>query len=70
MLFRRIGPRASRFGREFFGSAAVIVLIFIMAAHVLSFAIMVNVCNNSPVSLNLADSQKLLIPGKASAIIL
>ncbi|KAF2665696.1 amino acid transporter [Microthyrium microscopicum] len=43
ILFGRLGPRWARFGHEFFGTAAMLVLVFIMAAHVIGFCLMMDV---------------------------
>ncbi|KAL9058560.1 MAG: hypothetical protein Q9162_001715 [Coniocarpon cinnabarinum] len=46
VLFSPYGPRAANLGRRVFGTLSVAFLVFIMAAHVLSFGIMMNVVTN------------------------
>lgn len=43
ILFLPLGARWANFGRRLFSAGSIMFLVFIMAAHILSFSIMLNV---------------------------
>lgn len=43
ILFSPLGEGWSTFGRRVFGAGSIFFLVFIMAAHILTFSVMMNV---------------------------